>query len=172
MRAALDLRDKYASNGGFDAVKIKLRLPTGKMYGQTGTLNYVDNTVATTTDTLVLRGTVPNPVREGAKLGEPGARELSDGEFVTVLLQGVAPIEAIGVPRAAVLSDQQGDYVWVVGDGNKAEQRRIQLGQSTPETAVISSGLKEGGVQRVRPGAVVNPGPASQPATLNPTPKT
>ncbi len=178
VRAALDLRDKYASNGGFDAVRIKLRLPTGKLYGKTGTLNYVDNTVATTTDTLILRGTLPNPLREGAKLGEPGARDLADGEFVTVLLQGVMPIEAIGIPRAAVLSDQQGDYVWVVGDGNKAEQRRIQLGQSTPETAVISSGLKEGemvvvdGVQRVRPGAVVNPGPAAAPPALIQTPKT
>jgi membrane fusion protein (multidrug efflux system) len=178
VRAALDLRDKYGSNGGFDAVKIKLRLPTGIVYGQTGTLNYVDNTVATTTDTLIFRGTVPNPLRTGAKPGEPGARELSDGEFVTVLLQGVAPIEAIGIPRAAVLSDQQGNYVWVVGDGNKAEQRRIQLGQSTPDTAVVSSGVKEGdmvvvdGVQRVRPGAVVNPGPAAAPPTLTQTPKT
>ncbi len=178
VRAALDLRDKYASNGGFDAVKISLRLPTGKLYDQTGTLNYVDNTVATTTDTLVFRGTLPNPVRPGGKLGEPGARELSDGEFVTVLLQGVAPIEAIGIPRAAILSDQQGNYVWVVGDGNKAEQRRIQLGQSTPDTAVVSSGVKEGdmvvvdGVQRVRPGAVVNPGPAAVGPTLTQTPKT
>ncbi|MGI4811000.1 MAG: efflux RND transporter periplasmic adaptor subunit, partial [Janthinobacterium lividum] len=100
----------------------------------------------------------------------------TDGEFVSVLLQGVAPIDAIGIPRAAILSDQQGNYVWVIGDGNKAEQRRIQLGQSTPETAIVSSGIKEGemivvdGVQRVRPGAVVNPGPAATPPTL--TPKT
>jgi len=54
----------------------------------------------------------------------------------------------------------------VVGDGNKAEQRRVQLGQSTPDTAVIASGLKAGetvvidGVQRVRPGIVVAPAPA------------
>ncbi|MGI4795906.1 MAG: efflux RND transporter periplasmic adaptor subunit, partial [Janthinobacterium lividum] len=176
LRAALDLRDKYASNGGFSAVTIKLRLPTGKMYDVPGKLNYVDNTVATTTDTVVLRGTIPNPIRAGAKAGEVASRELTDGEFVSVLLQGVAPIDAIGIPRAAILSDQQGNYVWVIGDGNKAEQRRIQLGQSTPETAIVSSGIKEGemivvdGVQRVRPGAVVNPGPAATPPTL--TPKT
>lgn len=174
LRAALDLRDKYASNGGFGAVTLKLRLPTGKMYGTPGTLNYVDNTVATTTDTVVLRGTIPNPIRAGAKAGEVSSRDLTDGEFVTVLLQGVAPIEAIGIPRAAILSDQQGNYVWIIGDGNKAEQRRIQLGQSTPETAIVSSGIKEGeiivvdGVQRVRPGAVVNPGPAATGPTLAP----
>ena len=176
LRAGLALRDKYASNGGFDAVQIKLRLPTGEMYDKVGMLNYADNTVSTNTDTLTLRGSVPNPIRPGAKPGEPGARELVDGEFVTVLLQGVEPIQALGVPRAAVLSDQQGSYVWVVGDGNKAERRQVQLGQSTPETAVVTSGLKEGemvvvdGVQRVRPGAVVAPGPASQGPTMPPQP--
>ena len=50
-----------------------------------------------------------------------------------MLLQGVEPVQALGIPRAAVLSDQQGNYVWVVGDGNKVEQRRVQLGQSTPD---------------------------------------
>lgn len=172
VRAALDLRDKYASNGGFDAVKIKLRLPTGEMYDQSGKLNYADNTVSTSTDTVTLRGSIPNPIRPGAKPGEPGARELVDGEFVTVLLQGIEPVKALGIPRAAVLSDQQGDYVWVIGPGNKAEQRRIQLGQSTPETAVVSSGLKAGetvvvdGLQRVRPGLVVSPGPAAPTPTM------
>ena len=68
-----------------------------------------------------------------------------------------------------MLSDQQGDYVYVVDAENKAQQRRIQLGQSTPSTAVVSNGLKEGelviseGLQRVRPGQPVSPGPASPP---------
>lgn len=174
VRAALDLRDRYASIGGYDAVRIRLRLPSGQIYGQTGALNYVDNTVATNTDTLTLRGSIPNPLRPGSKPGEPGQRELADGEFVTVMLQGVAPVQALAIPRSAVLSDQQGSYVWVVGDGNKAEQRRIQLGQSTPDMAVVSAGLKEGesvvvdGLQRVRAGAVVNPAPAAPGPTLAP----
>ncbi|MBC7802138.1 MAG: efflux RND transporter periplasmic adaptor subunit [Gemmatimonadaceae bacterium] len=165
VRAALDLRDRYAEKGGFGAVSIKLKLPNGREYDQAGTLDYVDNTVATNTDTLTFRGRVPNPVRGGLKPGEPGDRELSDGQFVTVTLEGVQPIEQLAIPRAAVLSDQQGSYVWVIGEGNKAEQRRIMLGQSTPAQAVISEGLKDGetvvvdGLQRVRPGVVVNPGP-------------
>ena len=94
-------------------------------------------------------------------------RELTDGEFVTVLLEGVQPVEVLAIPRAAVLSDQQGDYVFVVGADNKAEQRRIQLGQSTPTIASVISGLTHGekviveGMQRVRPGQAVAPGPAS-----------
>jgi membrane fusion protein, multidrug efflux system len=73
----------------------------------------------------------------------------------------------LGIPRAAILSDQQGDYVYVVDGQNRAVVRRIHLGQSTPSTAVVTSGLKEGelviseGVQRARPGEVVSPGPAS-----------
>jgi membrane fusion protein (multidrug efflux system) len=106
------------------------------------------------------------------KAGAPGSRELTDGEFVTVLLEGVQPIFVLAIPRAAVLSDQQGDYVYIVDAQNKAEIRRIQLGQSTPSTAVVSNGLSEGelviseGLQRVRPGQAVLPGPASPPPTV------
>jgi len=88
---------------------------------------------------------------------------------VSVLLEGINPVEALTVPRAAVLSDQTGDYVYVVGAGNKIEQRHVQLGQSSPTTAVVMSGLSPGemvvleGLQRVRPGLVVAPGPASPP---------
>ncbi len=148
---------------------IKLRLPSGRMYDQEGKLDFEDISVAQTTDTITLRGVIPNPVRAGMKPGEQGDRELTDGEFVTVLLQGIEPIEVLAIPRAAVLTDQQGDYVYVVNAQNKVEQRRIQLGQSTPTTASVVSGLKEGevvivdGLQRVRPGITVQPGPASPP---------
>ena len=166
-RAALDLRTRYANKGGFGAVVIKLRLPDGRVYAQDGRLDYLSPTVAENTDTITLRGVVPNPLLPGRKPGQPGARELSDGEFVTVLLEGVQPIEVLAIPRAAVLSDQQGDYVYVVDAQNKAEVRRIQQGQSTPSMAVITNGLKEGelviseGLQRVRPGEAVSPGPAT-----------
>jgi membrane fusion protein, multidrug efflux system len=99
--------------------------------------------------------------------GQPGSRELWDGKFVTVLLEGVQPVTVLPVPRTAVLSDQQGDYVYVVDAQNKAQVRHIQQGQSTPTVAVIISGLKEGelviseSVQRARPGEPVSPGPAT-----------
>ncbi|MGH7113083.1 MAG: efflux RND transporter periplasmic adaptor subunit [Stellaceae bacterium] len=174
LRAGLELRDRYAPKGGFSAVVIKLRLPTGKIYAQSGRLDYVSPTVAETTDTVTLRGVVPNPVLPGMKAGDPGSRELTDGEFVTVLLQGVQPVSVLTVPRAAVLSDQQGDYVYVVNAQDKAQIRRVHLGQSTPSTAVIAKGLKQGemviseGLQRVKPGAVVSPGPATPPPAIPP----
>jgi membrane fusion protein, multidrug efflux system len=174
LRTGLELRDRYAKKGGLNAVVIKLRLQDGRIYGQDGRLEYVSPIVAENTDTVTLRGVIPNPVLPGLKAGEPGSRELADGEFVTVILEGVQPIQVLAIPRTAVLSDQQGDYVYVVDAQNKVQQRRIQLGQSTPSTAVITSGLKEGeliiseGLQRVHPGETVLPGPASPPPTLPP----
>jgi membrane fusion protein, multidrug efflux system len=173
LRAGLDLRARYAAKGGYSAVVIKLRLPDGRIYDQDGKLDYGSPTVAENTDTIVLRGVIPNPVFPGMTAGQPGSRELTDGEFVTVLLEGVQPVTVLGIPRAAVLSDQQGDYVYVVDAQNKAQVRRIQQGQSTPTVAVITSGLKEGelvvseGVQRVRPGEAVSPGPATPPPSLS-----
>ncbi len=173
MRTALELRDRYGPKGGFSAVVIKLRLPTGEIYGANGHLDYVSPTVAQTTDTVTLRGVIANLVHPGMKVGEPGSRELTDGEFVTVLLQGVQPVSVLAIPRSAVLADQQGDYVYVVDAQKKAQIRRIKLGQSTPSTAVVTSGLKAGelvvseGVQRVHPGELVSPGPASPPPTIS-----
>ena len=77
------------------------------------------------------------------------------------------PKPVIAVPRAAILADQQGDYVYVVDDQNIARQRRVRLGQLTPEVAGVADGLREGeqviveGVQRARPNAPVTPAPAS-----------
>jgi membrane fusion protein (multidrug efflux system) len=169
MRAALDLEKRYADQSGLSAVVIRVRLSDGTLYDRTGKIDYVEPSVQATTDTILVRGQIANPPLKPIEEGKPVDRRLIDGEFVTVLVEGIQPVMALGIPRAAVLSDQQGDYVYVVDGQNHVEQRRLQLGQSTPATAVILSGLKEGetvvvdGLQRVRPGIQVAPGPATPP---------
>jgi membrane fusion protein (multidrug efflux system) len=168
-RALTELQTRYADKGGTNAVVVKLRLPDGSLYDHEGKIDYVEPTVAATTDTILLRARIANPPRRPTEAGQQIERPLTDGDFVNVLVEGIQPVMALGIPRKAVLSDQQGDYVYVVGAGNKVEQRRIQLGQSTPTTAIVAGGLKENemvvadGIQRVRPGIEVNPGPASPP---------
>jgi membrane fusion protein (multidrug efflux system) len=167
LREALSVRDRYAPRGGFDAVVIRIRLPDGRLYGQTGKLNFVDNTIAQNTDTILLRGVIANPPSPNLPSSNGTVRELTDAEFVNVLLEGAQPVEVLAIPRSAVLSDQQGDYVFTVGADNKAQQRRVQLGQSTSTVAAVISGISLGdkviveGLQRVRPGQAVAPGPAS-----------
>lgn len=167
-RTVIDLRGRAAGKPGLGVV-IKIRLPDGRIYGETGTLDFVDNTVAANTDTITLRGVLRNPPLSGGGAGGTG-RELVDGELVTVILQEAQPVEALMVPRSAVLSDLGGDYVYVVDPENRAHQRRIKLGPSTPTEAVVASGLNEGesvivdGIQRVRPGEPVSPSPAASQA--------
>jgi membrane fusion protein, multidrug efflux system len=167
-RTALELRQKYVSGGGFNAVVIRLQLPDGRMYGETGRLDFVDNTIAANTDTITLRGKIGNPVIDS--VNGNAVRELTDGEFVTVLLEGVAPVQLLAIPRAAVMSDQQGDFVYTLDADNKAVVSRVKLGQTSGALVTILSGLKQGdsviseGIQRVRPGQPVNPAPAAAPA--------
>ncbi len=170
VRQAFELRDRFVAKSGSKALVVKLRLPTGQLYGLSGTIDYVDPTVAQGTDTLTLRAHIANPLHQ---MGDMALRDLVDGEFVTVLVEGAEPVMTPTVPRAAVLTDQQGSFVYVVGADDKAELRRITLGQSTPRVAMVTDGLKEGetvvadGLQRVRPGQPVKPVPA-EPAPADP----
>jgi membrane fusion protein (multidrug efflux system) len=64
--------------------------------------------------------------------------------------------------------------VYVIDDHNIALQRRVRLGQLTPDTAGIVDGLEEGekvvieGVQRARPNTPVTPAPAASIVSRNP----
>jgi len=165
----MKLQQQYAGKGGLGALTVKIKLPNGQMYDQTGKIDFSDISVSASTDTIQLRATVPNPSR-GAPSDSGGNRTLVDGGFVTVILQSANPVQSVTVPQAAVLADQQGYYVYVLGPKNVAERRNIQLGQSpNPLLAVVASGLKAGdqvvadGVQRVHPGAPVKPVPYTPP---------
>jgi membrane fusion protein (multidrug efflux system) len=165
VRTALELRTRYAAKGGFRAVTIRLRLPDGRIYGQAGTLNFADVTIGQDTDTLTFRATIENPVLAPSEGGDGRLRELTDSEFVTVVVEAAKPAEQLTLPREAVMSDQRGDFVYVVGSGDKVERRAVRLGKSTAETAVITDGVTEAervvleGVQRIQPGMPVAPAP-------------
>lgn len=66
-RVALAVRDRAAENP--DAAITKIRLSGDRLYDQTGTLDFIDNTIATNTDTITLRGEVSNPRVSGGKGG-------------------------------------------------------------------------------------------------------
>jgi membrane fusion protein, multidrug efflux system len=172
VRRALALRDKLIKDG-FSTLKISLRLPDGRVHDQEGVVDFIDVTIAPDTDTILLRGTIPNPVI-GEVAGGLRTRELTNGEFVTVLLEEVDQRQVVAVPRSAILVDQRGDYVYVVDNGNIARRRDLRLGSSTPELAVVQGGLAIGdrvvveGVQRVRPDTPVRPEPLTSDATTPP----
>jgi membrane fusion protein (multidrug efflux system) len=135
-------------------IEILVRLPNGQEYPHPGMWNYTDPQVDQQTDTVTVRGTLPNP-----------ERLLIDGQFVTVLVRERGQQPRLVIPQAALQVDQGGSYVLVVGDDHKAELRRVKAGPEQQSDIVIESGLKEGeavivdGVQKVRPGQVVQTSP-------------
>ncbi len=167
VRTLISLRERYSPIGGFNAIVIRLGLPDGRIYDQPGKLDFVDNTVQQATDTILVRAVMPNPPLSAKTSAGSALRELTDAEFVSVFLEGVKPVEFLAVPRAAILSDQQSDFVFIVDAQGKAERRNVKLGQSTPTTAAIESGLNVGdlviveGLQRIRPGIAVEAAPAT-----------
>ncbi len=167
VRTLLSMRERYAPLGGFNAIVVRLGLPDGRIYDQPGRMDFVDNTVQTTTDTIMVRAVFPNPPLPVKSTSGGTLRELTDTEFVSVFVEGVKPVEFLAVPRAAILSDQQSDFVYIVDTDGKVQRQNVKLGQSTPTTAAIESGLKVGdlviteGLQRVRPGIAVQASPAT-----------
>ncbi|MFT8245375.1 efflux RND transporter periplasmic adaptor subunit [Roseomonas sp. BN140053] len=168
-RQVLELRDRYENRGGVNAVRVRVRLSNGQPFAQSGRVEFIDNQVDRNTDTLLIRALMPNPVRAGQD-----DRELVDGQFVNVFVEGIEPVQAITLPRAAVLQDQQGSYVFIVDAEKKAQRRNIRLGRTIGDQSVVEQGIEPGytviteGIQRVRPGQEVNAAPAAAPAAPQP----
>jgi membrane fusion protein, multidrug efflux system len=153
-REVIAYKHRVAAEGGPHVVA-HLKLPDGSVYTQPGLTNFLDIQVANTTDTVAVRAQFRNP--EGL---------LIPGGVVGVTVERGAPKSALLVPQAAVLVDQAGRYVLLVGDDRKVELRRITTGAEQGTDMVVTSGLKQGeqviteGIQKIRPGQVVSAAPA------------
>ena len=83
--------------------------------------------------------------------------------FVSVRMGSGVIDDALLVPESAIGNDQSKRFVFVVGDGNKAEYRSVALGPQVDGDRVVLTGLKAGDrvildhLQRLAPGAPVVP---------------
>lgn len=98
-----------------------------------GVLSFFDNHVDTTTGTVLLKARYPNS--DG---------QLWPGEFVDVTLVLGIQLGATVVPAQAVLTGQQGTYVFTVEGGSAAKQQAVTVARTTDSLAVLSSGLEPG----------------------------
>lgn len=73
--------------------------------------------------------------------------------------------DAVLVPQRAVLQGRDGKFVYVVGDGDVAEARPVEVGRWIGDAWLVESGLEGGervvvdGTVKVRPGAAVTVAP-------------
>ncbi|MGE0768283.1 MAG: efflux RND transporter periplasmic adaptor subunit [Hyphomicrobiaceae bacterium] len=142
-----------------DSVYIKLRLADGSMYEPEGRIAFADVQSTSSTDSVTIRGTIPNP-----------QRLLLDQQLVNVFVIRRKPDKKLVISQSALLLDQQGPYVLAVDDKNKVSINRIKVGEQRGSLIIVDSGLSVdqrvivSGHQKARPGALVDPHVASKAA--------
>jgi membrane fusion protein (multidrug efflux system) len=133
---------------------LELILADGASFPYKGRVENTVNAVDSKTGTLELQAKFPNP-----------QHTVLPGQFGRIRLAASLRKDALLVPQRAV-SDLQGlQSVFTVGDDKKAVTRNVVTGERVGEYWVVQQGLKPGdkviveGLQRVRPGMLVNPKP-------------
>src|ERR1700730_7984003 len=155
-REMLDARRDSNANG---KVRARVRLADGSLYAEQGRIDFLDVQVNPRTDGQTVRAMFPNP-----------DSVLTNGQTVRVILEEKGGDKVVVIPQSALAIDQIGPYVFVVGENNTVEQRRLQLGTNREGLAVVEDGVKPGervvvqGQQRIRAGITVTPQLASSPA--------
>jgi len=132
-------------------VHVALANETGFPHG--GRIDFLDNEVNPSTGTIRARVILPNP-----------DDLLTPGLYARVQLESTSMVQALLVDDKAILTDQDEQYVYVVGPGNVAQRKNVVTGGIADGMRLIQSGLAPGdrvvvsGLQQIYfPGAPITP---------------
>ena len=141
--------EKIAQGGGTEGA-LELTLADGSRYPHDGTAFAVGREVDPTTGTSTIEGRFPNP-----------GSLLRPGQFAKVRAVVTTAKNALLVPQRAVMEVQGAHQLAVLGDGDVAEIRSVEVGTRVDQQWVIAKGLKPddkvivAGGQKLRAGAKV-----------------
>ncbi len=96
----------------------------------TGTLDFIDNQVSSTSGTIQMRATLANPDKS-LYPGQFGNVQLKVGSYDKVLL----------IPQAVVKQDIEGSYLFTVDKDKKLQRKDVVLGDSFASWIIVKSGL-------------------------------
>src|SRR5262249_18499182 len=100
-----------------------------------GTISFMENTVNTSTGTIMMRASFSNETSH-----------LYAGQFVDVVLTMPPSGDSIVVPSRAVQTTQQGNSVWVLQPNGTVALVPVQTAQTQGEQTAIISGISAGAV--------------------------
>lgn len=142
--------DKVLGKGDDGQVEVQVVLENGQPFEHLGKLDFLGNRIDTNTGTIAMRAVVDNPLYR-----------LLPGQHIRVELREKEKTDVIVIPRRAVQTDLEGNFVMIVAEGNVAERRNVDLGRQLETGVIVRSGLKAGedvitqGLQRIRNGVPV-----------------
>jgi membrane fusion protein (multidrug efflux system) len=135
-------------------VQLELILADGTIFPEKGKVYFADRQVDVRTGAIRLAGLFPNP-----------GNILRPGQYGRVRTAIDVDRGALLVPQQAVFDLQGTRQLAVVGGDNKVSIRPVTLGETFGHDWIVSEGVKPGervvaeGVQKVRPGMLVDPKP-------------
>jgi membrane fusion protein (multidrug efflux system) len=148
----LKLTDPGTAGKRAGDLRFELLLSDESVHPHVGQFRVADRTVDPQTGTMKVEATFPNP-----------GSYLRPGQFARVRVAVSEKENAILVPQRAVQELQGTKTVMVVDKDNKVAVRSVRLGDKVDKDVVVLDGLNAGerviveGMQKVRPGAQVNP---------------
>ncbi len=163
-RALQGLPSGASARAQFERIPVQMGTAATLDTPYQGHLQLVDNQVDARSGTVRVRAVFDN--KDGS---------LMPGQFAKLRMGQVKTAPALLVSERAVGTDQNKKFVMVVGDDNTAAYREVTLGAQAGGLRVVTSGLKAqervvvGGLQRIRPGALVAPQPVEMAAKSDAT---
>lgn len=155
VRFPLSERDYLLLFGNMEGLKkdavLNLGLADKSIYSHTGKVAMGDNAVKST-DTINVWAEFENP--DG---------QLIPGGIVSVILSKSEKRKLPGILVSAIMTDEKGNFVYVLEDGGKPVRRDVKLGVMQGNHQLIEEGLKPGetvvvdGTHKVMPGVPVEP---------------
>ncbi|MEZ8100872.1 efflux RND transporter periplasmic adaptor subunit [Vibrio bivalvicida] len=142
--------DRVKGDGDADLVEVQVVLENGQPFEYLGKLDFLGNRIDLNTGTIAMRAVVDNP-----------DYRLLPGQHIRVELREKQAQDVIVIPRRAVQTDLEGNFVMVVAEGNIAERRNVELGRQLDNGVIVKNGLKADeqvitqGLQRIRNGVPV-----------------
>ncbi len=143
--------------------EVSLTLEDGSTYPHKGTLQFSEVTVNPDTGSVTLRASFPNP-----------DQLLLPGMYVRATVQEGLQANALLVPQRGVSRNAKGEATaLVVSKDGKVEPRVLQTNRTIGSNWLVTAGLMDGdqliveGLQKVRPGAVVQAVPATSTAVTS-----
>jgi HlyD family secretion protein len=131
--------------------------------GTTGAVTPVGTDKAFTCQVWQISPVIDTQTRQGtARCAMPYAPQLRPGGFASAKIARGAVV-APRLPQSAIMADEKGSFVYIVGRDNKVQRRNVKPGLVTNDGVVVSAGLN--GTERVveRAGGFLNPGDKVRP---------
>jgi len=136
-----------------DEVGVRVVDARGEPLGGRAPIEFIAPRVDDATGTVGVRAVLDNP------------QGTLPGRIVRARIEGVSVAASLVIPKRALMHGAQGEFVWLVQDGEQVAPMPVQLGALSGNDVAVIGGLSAGdrvvvdGILKVQPGAVVSATP-------------